>query len=172
MKVKCNKVEECDRSDICDHAMRHKKKETCDIDVCSSFSGIEQGDTKCVPVKVRCSKADVCPESGNVCSHHGEHDQHRTCATDCDVFKGELSPCEPVSESEPKKDCRDEALELIQDIAVNYDGYTSVCELKKLIDELGQIATNALNGKSIEFITTGAPDELEHHKDGGGHENV
>ena len=37
-----------------------------------------------------------------------------------------------------------EALTLIKDIAYDYDGYCTVAELKKLIDELREIAINGL----------------------------
>lgn len=45
-----------------------------------------------------------------------------------------------------------DALELIRDIATNYDGYGNVENLKSLIDELREIAEKALKGEPIEMI--------------------
>ena len=52
------------------------------------------------------------------------------------------------------KECKilSDALELIHDISIDYDGFRSAKDLKSLIDELREIANNALKGKPVEWI--------------------
>ncbi len=67
--------------------------------------------------------------------------------------------CLRILDPLPKTDVMKEALEDIRDLAINYDGFTTIKGLKSLIDDMQNIAVKALNNK--KWCTTVPPQKKE-----------
>jgi hypothetical protein len=65
---------------------------------------------------------------------------------------------------EDQLDCRNQALGMIIDIGLDYDGYNSIETLKSLIDELVGFAKDGLNNKFPQYIGKGSVKEFHNSK--------
>ena len=59
-----------------------------------------------------------------------------------------------------KLDAYRQALEMIRDIGMDYDGYHTVDDLKALVDELVQFARNDLKGQRPQYMNQGKVYEI------------
>jgi len=59
-----------------------------------------------------------------------------------------------------KGDAYKQALMMIRDIGMDYDGYHTKDDLKVLVDELVQFARNGLKGQSPQYINQGKVYEI------------
>jgi hypothetical protein len=65
---------------------------------------------------------------------------------------------------EKQLDCRNQALQMIVDIGLDYDGFHTAEDLKALVDELIKFAQDGLNDKFPQYIGQGTVKEFHEGK--------